>query len=72
MAAEKVSYGMPSQKMDIWDQLIQIQKHFVGLIALPLAVAATALGLYNHKQLESLRHSLFDVKSNTKRLFRIT
>ena len=59
-------------KMEIWDQPIRIQKRFAGFVALPLAIAATALGLYNRKQLESLRNELFDVKANTQRLFRIT
>lgn len=64
----------PSGKRDLWDQPYHLlrKKRFAGLVALPIAIAATAMGLYNRKQLESLREELFNVKSNTKRLFSIT
>jgi len=68
---------IPSHR-NVWDSMDRIGPRvkrvagiFAGVIALPLAIAATGLGLYNRKQLESLRAELFDVKSNTQRLFRI-
>jgi len=66
-----VVHHIPSkQRVDLWDVPHRI-KRFAGLVALPLAIAATGMGLYNRKQLESLRAELFDVRSNTQRLFRI-
>lgn len=56
---------------NIWDQPIRV-KRFAGWVALPMAIAATAMGLYNRKQLEALRDELFGVKGNVKRLFRIS
>lgn len=48
-------------------------KRFVlGAVALPIAVAATAMGLYNRAQIAALQEELFDVKANTRRLFSIT
>ena len=42
-----------------------------GWVALPIAIAATAMGLYNRVQIEALKNELFDVRANTKRLFSI-
>jgi hypothetical protein len=46
-------------------------KRAAGLVALPLAVAATAMGLYNTAQIEFLKNELADVRDNTKRIFEV-
>lgn len=46
-------------------------KRGLGLLALPLAVAATAMGIYNAAQIEFLKHELLEVKENVKRLFEV-
>lgn len=50
----------------------RVKRFIPGLIALPLATAATAMGLFNRAQISALKEELFEVKSNTKRLFVIT
>ncbi len=40
-------------------------------MALPLAVAATAMGLFNWAQIENLRGELFQQKKATRRLFEV-
>jgi hypothetical protein len=57
-----------------WDAPIRVKrrtKRFAGLVALPLAVATTVMGLYNTAQLEMLKAELSDVKRNTMRLFEV-
>ena len=54
---------------DNQDQLLERHRRFAGLVALPMAVAATAMGLYNKGQIEFLKHELTEVKTNVKRLF---
>ena len=46
-------------------------KRGFGLIALPLAVAATAMGIYNTAQINFLKHELLEVKENVNRLFEV-
>ena len=46
-------------------------KRAAGLVALPLAVAATAMGLYNTAQIEFLKMELADVRDNTRRIFEV-
>jgi len=46
-------------------------KRVAGFIALPLAVAATAMGIYNTQQIEFLKHELLEVKENVNRLFEV-
>jgi hypothetical protein len=47
------------------------KKRVAGLIALPIAVAATAMGIYNSVQIEYLKAELSDVRSEQDRLFNI-
>jgi hypothetical protein len=47
------------------------KKRVAGLIALPIAVAATAMGIYNSVQIEFLKAELSDVRSEQDRLFNI-
>ena len=47
------------------------KKRVFGAIALPIAMAATAMGLFNRVQIMALQEELFEVKSNTQRLFTI-
>jgi hypothetical protein len=47
------------------------EKRLAGIVALPLAVAATAMGLYNRQQINSLRDELFEAKEDTRRLFQV-
>lgn len=46
-------------------------KRVAGLIALPIAIAATAMGIYNSVQIEFLKTELLEVKDNVKRLFEV-
>jgi hypothetical protein len=41
------------------------------LIALPIAVAASAMGIYNAAQIEYLKDQLTEIKENTGRLFTV-
>ncbi len=47
------------------------QKRVAGLVALPIAIAATAMGIYNAVQIEFLKTELLEVKDNVKRLFEV-
>jgi len=46
-------------------------KRVAGLVALPIAIAATAMGIYNSVQIEFLKTELLEVKDNVKRLFEV-
>ena len=46
-------------------------KRLAGLIALPIAVAASAMGIYNTVQIEYLKTQLTEIKENTGRLFSV-
>ncbi len=46
-------------------------KRLAGLIALPIAMAATAMGIYNTAQIEYLKTQLTEIKENTGRLFSV-
>jgi hypothetical protein len=47
------------------------KKRLAGLIALPIAVAASAMGIYNAAQIEYLKGQLTEIKENTGRLFTV-
>jgi hypothetical protein len=47
------------------------QREVLGAIALPLAIAATAMGAFNTAQIEALKSELFELKENTGRLFEV-
>ena len=47
------------------------KKRFIGFVALPLAVAATAMGIYNTAQIEFLKTELVGIQENNKRLFEV-
>lgn len=47
------------------------EKRFAGVIALPLAIAATAMGIYNTAQINFLKTELTQVQENSKRLFEV-
>ncbi len=47
------------------------KKRALGAVALLLAVAATAVGLFNRAQIETLRGELFQQKKATRRLFEV-
>jgi len=47
------------------------KKRVAGIIALPLAIAATTMGIYNSLQIEWLKHELLEVKENINRLFQV-
>ena len=46
-------------------------KRMAGIVALPLAIAATAMGIYNSVQITFLKNELLEVKDNVKRLFEV-
>ena len=46
-------------------------KRMAGIIALPMAIAATAMGIYNSVQIQFLKNELLEVKDNVKRLFEV-
>jgi hypothetical protein len=50
---------------------IRRKKRLAGLIALPIAVAASAMGIYNAVQIEYLKGQLTEIKENTGRLFTV-
>jgi cell division protein FtsL len=50
---------------------VERSKRGFGLIALPLAVAATAMGIYNTAQISFLKTELLEVKDNVNRLFEV-
>jgi hypothetical protein len=47
------------------------KKRLAGLIALPIAVAASAMGIYNTAQIEYLKGQLTEIKENTGQLFTV-
>jgi hypothetical protein len=51
--------------------VLKRKKRLAGLIALPIAVAASAMGIYNPDQIEYLKGQLTEIKENTGRLFTI-
>jgi hypothetical protein len=58
---------------EAFDNMVPVQdkRAFLGAVALPLAVAATAMGLFNRAQIENLRGELFQQKKATRRLFEV-
>ncbi len=50
---------------------VRDKRAFLGAIALPMAVAATAMGLFNRAQIETLRGELFQQKKATRQLFEV-
>ncbi len=50
---------------------VREKRAFLGAVALPMAVAATAMGLLNRAQIESLRGELFQQKKATRQLFEV-
>jgi hypothetical protein len=51
--------------------LVHPQREILGGMALGMAVAATALGVFNCVQIEELKTELFVVKENTGQLFEV-
>jgi hypothetical protein len=47
--------------------LVRPRRKILGGIALGVAVAATAMGVYNRVQIQQLKEELFEVKENTGR-----
>jgi hypothetical protein len=47
------------------------QKRVAGLLALPIGIAATAMGIYNAVQIKFLKTELLEEKENVKRLFEV-
>ncbi len=47
------------------------KKRLAGLTALPIAVAASAMGIYNTAQIKYLKGQLTEIKENTGRLFTV-
>jgi hypothetical protein len=57
---------------EAFDNMVPVRgKRALGAVALPLAVAATAMGLFNRAQIENLRGELFQQKKATRRLFEV-
>ncbi len=50
---------------------VRERRGILGAVALPMAVAATAMGLFNRAQIESLRGELFQQKKATWHLFEV-
>jgi hypothetical protein len=56
---------------EAFDNMVPVRdKRALGAVELPLAVAATAMGLFNRAQIENLRGELFQQKA-TRRLFEV-
>jgi hypothetical protein len=55
------------------DEMVMVRpkREILGAIALPLAVAATAMGVFNRAQIKALKAELFDLKENTGCLFEV-
>jgi hypothetical protein len=51
--------------------VVRPRREILGGIALGVAVAATAMGVYNRVQIEQLKTELFEVRENTGRLFEV-
>jgi hypothetical protein len=57
---------------EAFDNMVPVRdKRALGAVAPPLAVAATAMGLFNRAQIENLRGELFQQKKATRRLFEV-
>ncbi len=58
---------------EAFDNMVPVRdkRAFLGAVALPMAVAATAMGLFNRAQIETLRGELFQQKKATRRLFEV-
>jgi hypothetical protein len=58
---------------EAYDKMVPVRERrgILGAVALPMAVAATAMGLFNRAQIESLRGELFQQKKATRRLFEV-
>ncbi len=58
---------------EAFDKMVPVRERrgILGAMALPMAVAATAMGLFNRAQIESLRGELFKQKKATRRLFEV-
>jgi hypothetical protein len=57
---------------EAFDNMVPVRdkRAFLGAVALPMAVAATAIGLFNRAQIETLWGELFQQKA-TRRLFEV-
>ncbi len=53
---------------EAFDNMVPVRERrgILGAVALPMAVAATAMGLFNRAQIESLRGELFQQKMATQ------
>jgi hypothetical protein len=53
--------------------LVRAREHreVLGAIALPLAIAATAVGVFNRVQIEALKEELFNLREDTGQLFEV-
>jgi hypothetical protein len=58
---------------EAYDKMVPVREKqgVLGAVALPMAVAATAMGLFNRAQIESLLGELFQQKKATRRLFEV-
>jgi len=58
---------------EAYDNMVPVRdkRAFLGAIAQPMAVAATAMGLFNRAQIKTLRGELFQQKKATRRLFEV-
>jgi hypothetical protein len=58
---------------EAFDKMVPVRERrgILGAVALPMAVAATAMGLFNRAQIETLRGELFQQKKATRRLFEV-
>ncbi len=58
---------------EAYDKIVPVRERrgILGAVALPMAVATTAMGLFNRAQIESLRGELFQQKKATRRLFEV-
>ncbi len=61
---------MTPEKMDQMT-LVRPRREILSGIALGMAVAATALGVFNRVLIQQLKEELFEVKENTGRLFKV-
>ncbi len=64
------SQSLMAEKMDHM-VLVCPRREILGGIALGMAVAATALRVFNQVQIQQLKEELFEVKENTGRLFEV-
>ncbi len=63
----------PPLTEEAYDKMVPVRERrgILGAVALPMAVAATAMGLFNRAQIESLRGELFQQKKATRRVFEV-